>query len=139
MIDGSSYAWHLPDLISQINTYAAEENCVYPESSTPTCVGTNPCEFTCVDGFTASPAENPTTCACIAPLIICNGQCVAAGACPSSQPLRKKRRSWVGSGSCTDMGPGWLACGVLDGGPRSWECVNAAHDLESCKWPVAVL
>lgn len=31
------------------------------------------------------------------------------------------------------MGPGWAACGVFGGGPRAWECVNTARDLESCK------
>jgi hypothetical protein len=59
--------------------------------------------------------------------------CMASGACPSSQPARKKR-SWVGSGICSEMGPGWVACGVLGGGSRAWECVNSARDLESCKY-----
>ena len=129
----SSHEWHLPDLISQLNTAAAKKNCIYPEYSTPACVNGMTCGFTCADGFTPSPSDNPTTCGCSVPLVNCNGQCVVAGSCPSSQPLRKKRRSWVGSGSCTDMGPGWVACGVLDGGPRAWECINGARDLESCK------
>ena len=113
--------------------------CVYPENSTPACVDGNPCGFTCTDGYTASPADNPTTCACSAPSVICNGQCTAAGACPSSGPgsggqaPSGRKRRWVGSGSCTDIGPGWLACGILGGGPRAWECVNGARDLESCK------
>jgi len=112
----------------------AAAKCVYPEHSISACVGGDSrktCGFTCIDGFSPSPASNPTTCTCNAPSVICNGQCVGAGACPSSQALRKKR-SWVGSGSCTDMGPGWMACGVLGGGPRAWECINAARDLESC-------
>ncbi|KAH9961978.1 hypothetical protein BC827DRAFT_250164 [Russula dissimulans] len=44
---------------------------------------------------------------------------------------RKKKR-WVGSGSCMEMGPGWAACDVFGGGRRAWECVNTARDLESC-------
>ena len=89
--------------------------------------------FTCTDGFLPSPASNPTICACDGPSVICNGQCVTAGACPSSQALFKKW-SWVGSGSCVDMGRGWVPCGVLGGGPHAWECVNSARDLESCKY-----
>ena len=134
MIDGSSYAWHLPDLISQINQFAAAIKCVYPEYSTPACAGSNPCGFTCIDGFSSFPTNNPTTCICSAPSVICNGQCVAPGACPSQALTTiKKKRRWVGSGSCTDIGPGWVACGVLGAGPRAWECINAARDLESCK------
>jgi hypothetical protein len=32
------------------------------------------------------------------------------------------------------MGPEWAACGVFGGGARAWECINTAHDLESCKY-----
>jgi hypothetical protein len=120
--------------LSQINE-KAPKNCHYPEHGTPACVNDNPCSFTCTDGFTADPPANPTDCVCNAPQVICNGICQAAGACPSSQPVsdkKKKKRSWVGSGSCTDMGPGWAACGVFGGGPRAWECVDTARDLESC-------
>jgi hypothetical protein len=117
---------------------AAPQNCNYPTHSTPACVNENPCGFSCTDGFTASPPTNPTTCVCSPPSVVCNGVCQAIGACPSSQPPSKKKRSWVGSGSCSDMGPGWAACGVFGGGPRAWECVDTARDLESCKcalWP----
>lgn len=38
----------------------------------------------------------------------------------------------VGRDPCKDIGPGWVACGVLGGGPRAWECVYAARDIESC-------
>ena len=97
----------------------------------PACVGDNPCGFTCLNGYTASPPSNPTTCVCPAPNVVCNGNCVASGACPSSQATRKRRL--LGSGSCTEKGPGWAACGVFGGGTRAWECVNTAHDLESCE------
>ncbi|KAI9439301.1 hypothetical protein H4582DRAFT_2076004 [Lactarius indigo] len=45
---------------------------------------------------------------------------------------RGLQRRWVGSGSCSQMGHGWAACGVFGGGARAWECVDTAHDLESC-------
>ena len=97
----------------------------------PACIDGDPCGFTCTDGYTASPPENPTTCLCAAPNVICNGNCVAPGACPSSQATLKRR--WIGSGSCTERGHGWAACGVFGGGARAWECVNTARDLESCE------
>ena len=54
------------------------------------------------------------------------------GPCPSSQAIAPQKR-WVGSGSCTENGHGWAACGVFGGGARAWECVNTARDLESCE------
>jgi hypothetical protein len=111
----------------------APSNCKYPDHSKPACTNGNPCGFTCTDGFTPSPPEKPTTCVCAAPNMVCNGKCVAPGACPSSQSTLKKR--WIGSGSCTERGHGWAACGVFGGGARAWECVNIARDLESCECP----
>ena len=108
-------------------------NCNYPDNSDPMCVGEDPCGFTCTNGYTVSPSENPTDCVCEAPNMVCNGNCVAPGACPSSQAIVKKR--WVGSGSCTEKGYGWAACGVFGRGSRAWECVNTASDLESCECP----
>lgn len=119
-------------LPSQINERAPSSKCNYPDHSKPACIDGDPCRFTCEDGFMPFPMQHPTKCVCSAPSIVCNGQCVAAGACPSSAAIVKKR-SWVGSGACSEMGPGWVACGVLGGGPRSWECIDAARDLESCK------
>jgi hypothetical protein len=126
--------WRLPDLIQpQIHSNAPNSNCNYPEDSTPACIDNDPCGFQCNNGFTPSPAENPTTCACQAPSVLCNGQCVDAGSCPSSVPPPRKR--WLGSGTCAEMGPEWAACGVFGGGARAWECINTARDLESCKYP----
>jgi hypothetical protein len=105
--------------------------CPYPDNGTPTCVNGDPCGFTCMNGYTASPLDNPTDCVCAPPNVVCNGQCTASNACPSSQATPQKR--WVGSGTCTEMGHGWAACGVFGGGARAWECVNTARDLESCK------
>ncbi|KAH9036469.1 hypothetical protein EDB85DRAFT_758455 [Lactarius pseudohatsudake] len=109
---------------------APESHCNYPEHGVPVCVDGNPCRFRCIDGFTPFPPSNPTMCICSTPNVICNGKCVAPGACPTSNALPKRR--WVGSGSCKEMGRGWDACGVFGGGARAWECVDTAHDLESC-------
>ena len=94
-----------------------------------------PCGFTCTNGFSAYPPSNPTACVCNAPNAVCNGQCGSPGACPSSisPAVADRRRRWLGSGSCKEMGPGWAACGVFGGGARAWECVNTARDLESCE------
>ncbi|KAH9961979.1 hypothetical protein BC827DRAFT_1341618 [Russula dissimulans] len=121
-------------LASMIDSAASQENCNYPDNSTPVCDNGNPCGFECIDGFTPHPPGNPTTCECKPPNVICNGVCGSSNSCPSSQPQgesRKKKR-WVGSGSCMEMGPGWTACGVFGGSPRAWECVHTARDLESC-------
>ncbi|KAF8260047.1 hypothetical protein EI94DRAFT_1812253 [Lactarius quietus] len=120
------------DALTNLIITGAPSNCNYPDNSTPACVNGSPCGFTCSDGYTAVPPANPTTCACSAPNVICNGNCVAPGACPSSQPVTPYKRRWLGSGSCTEKGPGWAACGVFGGGARSWECVHTARDLESC-------
>ncbi|KAH9170202.1 hypothetical protein EDB89DRAFT_1853721 [Lactarius sanguifluus] len=93
---------------------APESHCNYPEHSVPACLDGNPCRFKCTDGFKSFPPSNPTTCVCNAPKVVCNG------------------KRWVGSGSCTEMGHGWAACGVFGGGARAWECVDTARDLESC-------
>lgn len=118
--------------ISQVVNAAASSNCVYPDHSIPTCVNGNPCAFQCTDGFTPDTLVHPTKCVCKAPSVVCNGKCVAPGACPSQQPSVGRKR-WVGSGSCAEMGPGWAACGVFGGAARAWECVHIARDLESCE------
>ncbi|KAI0290225.1 hypothetical protein BC826DRAFT_1106580 [Russula brevipes] len=120
----------LADLITGA---APSAKCQYPDHSTPACIDGNPCAFTCTDGFTAFPQGNPSECRCKLPSIVCNGKCVARGSCPTAGAInKKKKRSWVGSGSCLDMGPEWAACGVFGGGARAWECVNTERDLESC-------
>jgi hypothetical protein len=122
-----------PFILSQINTQAAQSNCVFPENSTPACVdGQQNCGFTCTDGFTACLDSNPPACVCTPPNVVCNGQCQAIGLCPSAQPQTSKKKRWLGSGACSEKGPGWAACGVYGGSPRAWECVNTARDLESC-------
>ncbi|KAH9975008.1 hypothetical protein BGW80DRAFT_1225313 [Lactifluus volemus] len=118
-------------LTDLINEAAARSGCHYPDHSIPACVDGNPCGFHCTDGFTASPPDHPTTCVCEAPSVVCNGKCVEAGSCPASAPSTKKKR-WLSSSTCAEMGPEWAACGVLGGGARSWECINTANDLKSC-------
>ncbi|KAH9051576.1 hypothetical protein EDB83DRAFT_2521972 [Lactarius deliciosus] len=61
---------------------APESNCDYPAHSVPACIDGNPCRFRCNDGFTSFPPSNPTTCVCTALNVVCNGKCVALGACP---------------------------------------------------------
>src|ERR1700730_619350 len=108
--------------ISQIAGAAPSAKCQYPDHSTPACIDGNPCAFTCTDGFTPFPQGNPSECRCRPPSIVCNGKCVDSGRpCPTASAVRKKKnRSWVGSGSCSEMGPGWAACGVFGGGARAW-------------------
>ncbi|KAH9974984.1 hypothetical protein BGW80DRAFT_1487986, partial [Lactifluus volemus] len=107
--------------------------CDYPPHSISSCAEGPEfvCGFECTDGFSPFPPGNPVTCRCEAPSVICNGQCVAPGSCPSSVPPPKKKR-WVGSGVCAEMGPEWAACGVFGGGARAWECIDTANNLESC-------
>jgi len=117
------------DVTKLIGNSRSKSTCVYPDNSVPACTSGNVCGFSCTNGYNAVPANKPTSCVCNAPSVVCNGQCVAAGLCPSSVPVSKKR-SLVGS--CTDMGPGWAACAVPGGGRRAWECINTVRDLESC-------
>ena len=67
-----------------------------------------------------------------APNVICNSNCVAPVPCSSSTVANNQRR-WVGSGSCTDKGHGWAACGMFGGAAQAWECVDTARDLEGCE------
>jgi hypothetical protein len=117
----------------QITNQAAQSNCVFPEHSIPACdPELQNCGFTCTDGFTPSYDSNPPACVCSPPSVVCNGVCQASGLCPSAGASTLFKRRWIGSGSCSERGPGWATCGVYGGGPRAWECVNTAHDLESC-------
>jgi len=117
-------------LTNLVTDFAKKAVCIYPPHSTPTCAHGN-CGFNCTDGFTPSPQAKPTTCECQSPNVVCNGTCVDPSSCPSDTAGTRKR-SWFGSGSCEDMGPGWATCPAVVGGPSSWECINTASDLESC-------
>ncbi|KAH9974995.1 hypothetical protein BGW80DRAFT_1488004 [Lactifluus volemus] len=115
-------------LTDLINKAAAHSCCLYPDHSIPSCVDGNPCGFRCTDGFTASPPDDPTTCICEAPLVVCNGQCVET----ISSPLTTKQKPWLGGHTCAEMGPELPACGVFGGGARSWECMNTLRDIHTC-------
>jgi hypothetical protein len=121
--------------LTQLQIIAAAALCSYPPHSISSCAQGRSiaCGFECTDGFSPSPLNNPTTCVCEAPLFNCNGQCIAAASCPSIVVPDKKKR-WVGSGVCAEMGPEWAACGVFGGGARAWECIDTANNLESCKY-----
>ncbi|KAH9975017.1 hypothetical protein BGW80DRAFT_1225325 [Lactifluus volemus] len=110
----------IDSLTAVIIITSLDSNCpTHPDHSSPACVDNNPCGFTCTDGFTPFPPGNPETCACKGDSVICNGQSA-------------KKKRWVGSGICAEMGPEWAACGVFGGAARAWECINTARDLESC-------
>ena len=115
------------------------EQCTYPAGSTPACTADDPCGFTCDNGFTASPAGNPTECVCVAPATICNGVCTT-DACPSAGVTPPTRRGYMNSLRKRAMCPaGTTACGVYERrGARSspFECIHTDSDLESCELSV---
>jgi hypothetical protein len=119
---------------SQLFASPSMSQCYYPDHSVATCLSANPCAFQCMDGFTAYPPDRPTMCQCPSPSVVCNGQCVPQGACPSQKPSTARMR-WVGSGGCAERGDGWRACGVYGGHARVWECIDTYHELESCESP----
>ncbi|KAH9974978.1 hypothetical protein BGW80DRAFT_1487974 [Lactifluus volemus] len=90
---------------------AASALCSYPPHSISSCLGSPNavCGFECANGFVS---DSPS-------------------GFPSTIPPDKKKR-WVGSGVCAEMGPEWAACGVFGGRDRAWECINTANNLESC-------
>ncbi|EIM81346.1 uncharacterized protein STEHIDRAFT_66492, partial [Stereum hirsutum FP-91666 SS1] len=105
-ISGKAYV--LTELENIVNTAASASGCAYPDHAIPVC-GSGTCGFSCGDGFSVSEGA----CVCSAPNLVCNGE-------------------YEGSGSCSVMGSGWMACGVSGGSGRAFECVNTANDLESC-------
>ncbi|KAF7793465.1 hypothetical protein EIP86_004577 [Pleurotus ostreatoroseus] len=123
-------------LTDMVNNAADHKKCTYPDHAVPKCSPTNPCDFTCKDGFTPFPTKNPTECVCSAPFKVCNGICGHFGSvCPSSGP--KKREAEVlqrrAEASC-DVG--YTACGVYGwqgfDSTEAWECIDTMSDLESC-------
>ncbi|KAJ3513398.1 hypothetical protein NLJ89_g2962 [Agrocybe chaxingu] len=103
------------------------KTCTYPAHSLAVCKIGSTCGFTCKDGFTPSPAKNPTTCVCAKPYTICNGICGIYKACPSGHVKRGM------SGTDLRCPRGLTACGIPGRGSKSsWECVNTQNDLESC-------
>ncbi|CAA7267839.1 unnamed protein product [Cyclocybe aegerita] len=104
--------------------------CTYPAHAAGSCKAGNPCSFSCWDGFTPSPATNPTTCACEAPNTVCDGICTSQ-ACPSGHLMVGKRGLSAVHLRCPY---GQAACAVPGRGSKSsWECVDTQNDLESCE------
>ncbi|KAH8987195.1 hypothetical protein EDB92DRAFT_1818040 [Lactarius akahatsu] len=99
---------------------APQSHCNYPAHSVPACIDGNPCRFrgTQPRALAAHPTWSATASAWL----------------PARVPLATRSPKDAGSapGSCKEMGRGWDACGVFGGGARAWECVDTAHDLESC-------
>ena len=81
LVSGSSFmiahSHSIPDPFhrSQIQNQKNKQECRYPAHARPSCSIKCPCDFTCGDGYTPSPATGPTTCACNPPLRVCNGVC----------------------------------------------------------------
>ncbi|EMD35828.1 hypothetical protein CERSUDRAFT_138560 [Gelatoporia subvermispora B] len=107
------------------------KSCSYPDHAQPSCSSSNPCGFSCADGYTAWPLGSPSQCICSFPKHECNGVCTSnSGSCPSQGPL-KKRVVPVSMRARARCAEGFTPCGVPAGGP-TWECVDTFNDLESC-------
>ncbi|KAI0783350.1 hypothetical protein C8Q75DRAFT_810936 [Abortiporus biennis] len=119
------------EVTAMINGAKGHKNCIFPDHADPFCSASDFCGFHCKDGFELSPDKKD--CICPAPKIVCNGQCEAVKACPSSHPKRELGEIQKRSAACSD---GFTACGVYGWtGLRSntaWECVDTQSDLESC-------
>jgi len=114
-----------PILLQLIASFG--QTCHYPDHAIPICDASNPCSFTCDNGFTESPATNPTSCVCDSHNTICNGVCTPSQNCPSGTPAKRALRRR--DKKCKK---GFAACGVFGGTASQWECVNTMSDLENC-------
>ncbi|KAF8530069.1 hypothetical protein BU17DRAFT_35782 [Hysterangium stoloniferum] len=115
-------------LTNLINTAGNHRQCTYPDHSVRICDLLNPCQFSCTDGYFASPVINPTSCACPSPFTVCNGVCGVFLSCPSPNPGYKREISWRDS-ACPH---GWSTCGVWGDSHLNYECVDVKNDLWSC-------
>ncbi|KZT51304.1 hypothetical protein CALCODRAFT_144586 [Calocera cornea HHB12733] len=93
--------------------------CVYPANASPQCLSSDPCSFSCTNGFTLS--EDGTDCVCELPKTVAGGQCVM-------QSTMRKRSFGTGMSGCSRRE---RACGV-PGQPDAWECVDTSRALDSC-------
>jgi len=119
-------------LTALINDAPDHQSCSYPDNASPVCQVGSPCGFTCSNGFTPSPAKNPTSCVCESPKTVCNGVCGEFKGCGSSTPKKRDPQLRKRAVCQDDLTP----CGVYGWqGQRSsqaWECVDTMSDLESC-------
>ncbi|KAJ3487114.1 hypothetical protein NLI96_g3749 [Meripilus lineatus] len=110
-----------------INNAPSHQTCTYPDNAVSQCSSGNPCDFTCIKGFSPYPAGNPTDCACSSPKRVCNGFCLNVASCPSiSFPLRRSLGKTCKSG--------YTACSIhgYSADDDAYECIDTARDLESC-------
>ncbi|TFK66071.1 hypothetical protein BDN72DRAFT_900137 [Pluteus cervinus] len=114
-----------------LNSCGGRQTCSYPPNAVPTCQSSNPCYFSCKNGFVATPSNHPTQCTCPKPYTLCNGQCGTFRGCPSAHPYKRDEYSGHKSRQF-ECHVGLSACGILGRGPKAWECVDTQHDLESC-------
>ncbi|KAJ6576082.1 hypothetical protein DFH09DRAFT_372063 [Mycena vulgaris] len=92
-----------------------KQTCYHPENSSPNCSRKNLCGYTCDKGY-----------------VDCNGKCKTTCSTGSISNPSKRDNAYWGHRVQKSCQAGWTACGVLGGGPRDWECLNIANDLESC-------
>ncbi|KAF8506483.1 hypothetical protein JB92DRAFT_2735936, partial [Gautieria morchelliformis] len=124
--------------VLQINSAADNKSCHYPEHAVPHC-DSNPCNFTCTDGFAVDLPSNPCSCVCDPPYTTCNGVC---GIFPyySSQPAKHNAINFENS-RCLDAAcpRGWRMCGIWGCSTFDYECVDVTKDLWSyggCEIPL---
>ncbi|KDQ12664.1 hypothetical protein BOTBODRAFT_112692, partial [Botryobasidium botryosum FD-172 SS1] len=98
--------------------------CSFPSNCDRSCEPTNPCSFTCKNGFVKQGNE----CVCPASMHICEGSCTT-NACPSHRPRRRDLE--LADITCP---VDHELCGVTSGSWRraATECLNTMKTLESC-------
>ncbi|KAF8531711.1 hypothetical protein JB92DRAFT_2690761 [Gautieria morchelliformis] len=107
-----------------INSAADHTECKYPPHAVPVC-DSNPCDFTCNDGFTPYPPTYPTSCVCEPPYTVCNGVC---GNFPSCSSQRAKRDA----GRDATCAKGLSVCRIRGRSSFEVECVDVSKNLWSC-------
>ncbi|OCH89939.1 hypothetical protein OBBRIDRAFT_755737 [Obba rivulosa] len=116
-----------------ITSSSSKKTCSYPDNASPACSSSNPCSFTCSNGYTPWPPSNPSSCACVFPKKECNGVCGNFNTCTS--PQARKRAVPVSMRARASCATGLTPCGVPSSAwarSPAWECVDTESDLESC-------
>ncbi|KAG9311452.1 hypothetical protein JVU11DRAFT_8567 [Chiua virens] len=100
--------------------------CSYPAHAIPSATPSNACNFVCGNGFSAVPANHPSTCYCPPTMKECNGQCVRYGTdCPVTQPPSPRQNE----PKCAE---GLIMCGVTDESGQAYKCTNVITDPSTC-------
>lgn len=117
-------------LTNLINAASDHQVCTYPAHATAVCSASNPCGFSCGDGyspFTPPGHSSPSSCTCSSPKKECNGKCgTFPGGCGSQTPTKRR----VSRRSDEPCPVGLDICGVTGG--NGWDCVNIEKDRDSC-------